>query len=418
MKESKNMDTLFQFIDASEDLAIELERELTSRPAVSPESGGEGELDKCLFLERWLQEHGIENLQRYDAPDPRASGGVRPNLVATIAGSGTGGGRLWIMSHLDVVPPGEASLWDSDPWTLVVKEDASGEKRVIGRGVEDNQQGLVSSVLAALAFVKNNIPPETTIKLLFVADEENGSGFGIDWLLANHSSLFHQDDMVLIPDGGDREGETIQIAEKNLVWLKLRVKGKQAHGSTPDKGINAHLAAADLALHLHYVLGETFAAQDPLFEPPYSTFEPTKKEANVPNVNTIPGEDVFYMDMRILPRYSNAEVSAEINRITHNVETEYGVTIETEYVQKHESKPTPPDSPAVKLLTKTIAEVYGLEARLIGIGGGTVAASLRNVGIDSVVWSRLGDCAHQPNEYTFVKDILGNAKVMAALARQ
>ena len=53
---------LLNWIENSTPLAIELETELTKRPAISPESGGEGELDKCLFLEEWLKQHGITQL--------------------------------------------------------------------------------------------------------------------------------------------------------------------------------------------------------------------------------------------------------------------------------------------------------------------------------------------------------------------
>jgi succinyl-diaminopimelate desuccinylase len=52
----------------------------------------------------------------------------------------------------------------------------------------------------------------------------------------------------------------------------------------------------------------------------------------------------------------------------------------------------------------------------MGFGGGTVAAYLRNIGIDSAVWSRLSDSAHQPDEYALLENILGDAKVMALLA--
>ena len=113
---------IFEWIDNAVGLAIELETELTKRPAVSPDSGGEGELDKCIFLETWLKAQGLTRLERYDAPDSRAKGGIRPNLIATIGGDGEQ--RLWIISHLDVVPPGELSLWNSDPWTVLeVTED-------------------------------------------------------------------------------------------------------------------------------------------------------------------------------------------------------------------------------------------------------------------------------------------------------
>jgi succinyl-diaminopimelate desuccinylase len=404
---------IFKSIEESEALAVELETELTKRPAIAPESGGEGELDKCEFLEAWLKARGITQLERHDAPDKRVKSGTRPNLIATIPGK-SDAKRLWIMSHLDVVPPGEAKLWDSDPWTVVRKDDAPLGKRLIGRGVEDNQQGLVSSVLAALALVKEGVVPAHTVKLLFAADEEVGSACGIIWLMANRD-LFRKDDMVLIPDGGDPKGETIEIAEKNLIWARFVTKGRQSHGSRPDLGANAHLAGADLAVRLHKGLSAKFADRDPLFEPDYSTFQPTKKEANVPNINTIPGEDVFCMDMRILPRYLNTAILAEIDRIKAQIEAEYGVLISYTLPQQAESKPTPADSPLVKLLSKAVREVYNVETRTIGIGGGTVGASLRNVDIPSVVWSRMDDTAHQPNEYVRIANILGDAKVMALL---
>jgi len=409
-------DKLFSWIDNAEPLILELETELTKRAAVSPESGGEGELEKCLFLEGWLKSHGITSLERYDAPDPKAKGGVRPNLIATITGNddGENSGRLWIMSHLDVVPPGEEKLWNSDPWTVLRADDPPGA-RLIGRGVEDNQQGLVSSVLAAMAFTAQGIKPARTIKLLFAADEEVGSLFGIDWLAINHADLFRKNDMVLIPDGGDINGEHIEVAEKNILWIKFTTHGKQAHGSMPELGNNAFIAASDLVLCLHNELSAKFGEHDPLFSPDYSTFQPTKKEANVPNVNTIPGEDVFYVDMRVLPRYSKAQVLAEIDRIIAEVNAKYRVTVEYSICQSTESKPTAAGAPIVKMLEKAIPQVYSVKPYPVGIGGGTMAAYLRNIGIDCAVWTKTQKTLHQPNEYALLANIIGDAKVMALL---
>ncbi|MDR2537444.1 MAG: M20 family metallo-hydrolase [Treponema sp.] len=400
---------LFTYIDNAAALIKELETELTRRPAIAPDSGGEGELDKCAFLADWLTRKGITRLERYDAPDSRAKGGVRPNLLATIAGKDDSK-RVWIMSHLDVVPPGEASLWDSDPWVVIEREG-----KLIGRGVEDNQQGLCSSVVAALALLNEGVTPQYTVKLLFVADEEVGSHYGIRWLLEQHNDLFNKDDMVLVPDGGDAKGETIEIAEKNLLWARFVTKGAQTHGSRPDQGINAFLAGAELAVSLHEELSRAFPDHDPLFEPDYSTFQPTKKEANVPNINTIPGEDVFCMDMRILPRYPLKTVLAEIDRIKARIEAKHGVSIAYTTPQSMESQPTPPDTELVCRLSHAIKAVYGVDTRAIGIGGGTVAAPLRNKGIAAVVWARINESAHQPNEYALISNIMGDAKVMTLL---
>ncbi|MCL2265145.1 MAG: M20 family metallo-hydrolase [Treponema sp.] len=409
-------DKLFSWLDEAGKIIIELETGLTEHPAVSPESGGEGELDKCLFLENWLRSQGITQLERYDAPDERAKGSVRPNLIATIKGEDKNKNTLWILSHIDVVPPGEEKLWDSDPWTLIYKNDEKGS-RIIGRGVEDNQQGLVSSVLAVLAFIKQGFKPARTVKLLFASDEEVGSLYGIEWLVKNHRGLFNKTDMVLVPDGGDPKGEQIEIAEKNIMWMRFVTRGKQTHGSMPDLGANAFLAGSDLSLRLHYELSQKFNERNPMFDPNYSTFQPTKKEANVPNINTIPGEDVFYMDMRVLPQYPPDVILSEVDRIKKETEKKHRVTIEYTLPQLMISKPTDENAPIVKYLSKAAEEVYNVKPRMTGIGGGTMAACLRNIGIDCAVWTKTQETLHQPNEYALLENIIGDAKVMALLMR-
>lgn len=403
----KELDTLSAWIQSQVPAMIELQTRLTSIPALAPESGGEGELAKCEDLTLALREMGFSRFERYDAPDTRVSSGIRPNLVVTIPGKDDSR-TLWFMAHLDVVPPGELAKWDTDPWKVVQKDG-----KLYGRGVEDNQQGLVASVFAALAFLKNGMVPAHTVKLLFVADEEVGSAYGIQYLLKNHS-LFRPDDLIVIPDGGDDKGETIEVAEKNLLWLRFSTKGKQTHGSRPDQGANAHLAACDLALRLN-ALEQHFDRRDPLFEPDRSTFQPTKKEANVPNINTIPGDDVFCMDCRILPCYSLDSVRAEVARIAREVEQKHGVAVSWTEEQAVESRATPVDAPVVKALSQAVKTVYGVTARPIGIGGGTVGAYLRNAGFDAVVWSRMDETAHQPNEYCTLENLTGDAHVMAAL---
>ena len=387
---------------------IELEKLLTSIPAIAPEGGGDGEALKCGALEKWLKENGFENVQRFEAPDSRVSAGVRPSLVVTISGSipeEQDNGRVWVMAHLDVVPTGDITLWKTNPFECVEKDGV-----LYGRGVEDNQQGLVSSVFAALYLLKNGIKPAHTVKLLFAADEENGSNYGIIWLI-NNTKLFRKSDLVLIPDGGDPQGSTIEIAEKNLLWLQVHVMGKQTHGSRPDSGANACLAAADLTLRLHN-LEKIFNKKDSLFEPDYSTFQPTKRTKNVDSINIIPGEDTFCMDCRILPCYKLSDVIEKVDEQCREVEKIHGVKIEYTCPQKSESPATSKDAPVAKKLADAIKAVHGINPRFIGIGGGTVGAELRREGIDAVVWSTLDDQAHQPNEYCKVENIIKDAMTL------
>lgn len=398
-------ETIQKYIRSRERDMVQLEKLLTENPALAPENGGQGELNKALALTEWLTENGFSDIQRFDAPDSRVESGVRPSLVVTVPGE-SDDFSIWSMAHLDVVPVGELKLWESDPWTLLEKDG-----KLFGRGVEDNQQGLVSSAFAALALLKNGVKPKHTVKLLFMADEEVGSKYGIIWLLKN-TSLFRKDDIILIPDGGDSKGETIEVAEKNILWLKVHVKGMQTHGSRPDQGNNACIAANDLSMRL-FGLQKVFSKRNPLFEPNYSTFQPTMRYSNVAGINIIPGEETFCMDCRILPCYSLDQVLSRVEREISAVEKKYGVEIFYEVAQSSESPATPVDSPVVKKLSEALLQVRGIKARTIGIGGGTVGAELRREGYDCAVWSTLDECAHMPNEYCVISNMVKDAETMA-----
>ena len=399
-------DQLKKYIYSNTKMVVELEKLLCAIPALAPENKGDGEWEKCEALEKFLISKGIKNIQHYDAPDTRVSRGSRPNVVATISGN-KDDYAIWVMAHLDIVPAGELSLWNSSPFEAIVKEG-----KIFGRGVEDNQQGLCSGVLAAMSFAGQHILPEHTIKLLFMADEEVGAKYGMGYLVENHLDIFGKDDLILIPDGGDPLGQTIEVAEKNIMWLKFHTEGKQTHGSRPDEGINAHLASCELSLMIHN-LGKKFNRKDKLFEPPVSTFEPTMKLTNVEGVNIIPGDDVIYFDCRILPCYKIDQVMVEVKKCMAKIQKKYGVKISVEFVQREESPATPVNAPVVLKLKEAIKNVHGIEGKTIGIGGGTVAAALRNKGINAAVWSTMDETAHQPNEYCIIENILKDASTIA-----
>ncbi|HNV69361.1 MAG TPA: M20 family metallo-hydrolase, partial [Candidatus Ozemobacteraceae bacterium] len=340
-------------------------------------------------------------------PHEQAKGGVRPNLIARYRGKSQKK-TIWIMSHLDIVPPGDLSKWDSDPYKLRIDGD-----RLYGRGTEDNHQGLVASLLCVKAMMDCGHRPAYDIGLLFAADEETGSAYGAGYLVEKHPTLFGKDDMFIVPDGGYPDASLVEVAEKSIWWLKIRATGKQCHASMPHQGKNAFRAASALVVKLNS-LYQTFARENPLFDPPISTFEPTKKEANVPNINTIPGDDVFYLDSRVLPEYPLSEVDKEIRRLAAEVEKEYGVSFAFETIQQgNAAPPTSPDAEIVTGIIGGIKKVWGITPSPKGIGGGTVAAFFRTLQLPAVVYSKQDEVAHQPNEYCILSNLIGDAQVFA-----
>ena len=406
-----SFDKVSQRIESYRNEMIDLQVKLAAIPAIAPASGGEGEAKKAEFLVKFLEANGLQDIEVIKAPDHDTPAGYRPNILAYYRGRSSAR-TIWIMSHTDVVPPGELSLWSGDPFKPWVEAG-----KIYGRGVEDNQQDMVASIFAVKAFRDLGLKPTFDVGLALVADEETGSGKGIDYVL-KHSKAFRKNDLILVPDAGNEDGTMIEIAEKSILWLKFKTLGKQTHGSMPERGINAFKAASFLAVELNK-LYEIFPLNDPVFDPPISTFEPTKKDGNVPNINTIPGEDVFYMDCRILPQYKVEDVQARIRYAAASIEAKFKVKIAIEEQQNAPAAPpTSPKAAVVAALEKAIKAVYGKDGKPMGIGGGTVAAIFRREGFEAACWSRLDETAHQPNEYSIIDNMVGDAKVFAHIFLQ
>lgn len=403
------LQNVFERIVGYRDEVIRIQAELTSRVALGPENGGTGEHDKAGYIKSLLERMNPELLEEIKAPDKRAQDGYRPNLIARW-GNSQKEATVWVLSHADIVPPGDLSLWKSDPYKIELEGD-----RIIGRGVEDNQHGFVSSYLALKGVLESEQRLKRPVGLVVVADEETGSKYGLSYLIKEQKGIFGKQDLIVVPDGGNEEGTMIEVSEKSMLWVKFTVTGKQCHASTPDKGKNSLFGAARLIVALAE-LKEQFNFLDELFKPSLSTFEPTKMEANVPNVNTIPGRDVFYMDCRILPQYTVDEIIAACKEISARISSELGLQIQVESVYREDAKePTSPDAPVVKSLARAIKRVTGKDAKPMGIGGGTVAAFFRQAGLPAAVWSTISDTAHQPNEYCLISNILTDAKIFACL---
>ena len=375
--------------------------------AVNPRMGGQGEVERAQFLESFLRESGFE-VTRVDVKDDGAPGGVRPNLSVKLEGKNRGR-SLWLLSHMDTVPEGSRDLWDSDPFEPRLKDG-----KIIARGAEDNGQSLVSSLFALMALKKSGAPLPFNVGAWLVSDEEFGSNYGIKKLIERR--LFKKDDLIVVPDSGTPGGADIEIAEKGLLWMKVTTTGKQVHASVPKKGLNAHRVGMRLATEIDVQLNGKYRKRNSLFEYPVSSFEPTKKDKNVDNVNTIPGVDVFYFDCRVLPVYSLDHVERDVRATIRRFEKKYHATISFEEVQKEPAGPaTPEDSEVARLLGMAVSKVIGKKPKFVGIGGQTVGNLFRREGIPTGVWSTIDEVAHEPNEYCRVKNLVNDAKVFAAL---
>jgi succinyl-diaminopimelate desuccinylase len=394
-------------VDLDKPRIVDFFKQMLRINSVNPRMGGPGETERARFISSFLESEGFE-VGSVDVPDSGYKDRVRPNIYAKLDGADKSK-TLWYLSHMDTVPEGSRELWNSDPFAPLEKDG-----KIFARGAEDNGQSLVASLYALRELKKLGEKLPFNVGIWGVADEEFGSAYGVKYLL-DHDQ-FRANDLIVVPDAGTPDGLVIEIAEKNLLWLKITTKGKQVHASLPSKGKNAHRIGMELALKLDRIFHEKYPRSDDMYDDPRSTFEPTKVDPNVPNINTIPGIDVFYFDCRVLPEYSLDSVLSDLRGAIDETKAKNRTEIDFEIINREDAGPaTSSSSEVAKLTQKAIREVTKKEPVFAGIGGQTVGNLFRKKGLATAVWSTVDDLPHEPNEYSRISNLINDTKVFAAM---
>jgi acetylornithine deacetylase/succinyl-diaminopimelate desuccinylase-like protein len=186
-----------------------------------------GNEEACVaHIEHLLREHGIES-QRYE----RTPG--RPNLVAEHAGTKSGP-PLLIYGHVDVVTTAHQQ-WTHPPFA---GELADGF--VWGRGALDMKGGVAMGVAAFVAAHERG--SATPLRLLILSDEEDGGDDGAKFIAEERPDALGGARHALGEFGGVTQwlgGQRfypIQVAEKQICWLRATIRGTGGHGALGVKG--------------------------------------------------------------------------------------------------------------------------------------------------------------------------------------
>lgn len=377
--------TIGNWVDAHRDEMVDLLSQLVAARTENPPGN---EAAAAAVLESFFDEHDIPS-------ETHEAEAGRTNLIGRV---GSEGKRLLVAGHLDVVPAG-------DGWTVPPFEATFRDGRVYGRGVVDNK-GPMAAVALAGACLKACFRLRGTLLLAGVADEERGSALGLEYLLAEGKL---KADYAIIPDIGGRM-EKIDVAEKGLVFAEITSHGRQAHGSTPDKGVNAiwNLMAALERLRREGVPG----ARHALLSPPTINLGQIQG-GSAPNI--VPGKASAILDIRFLPGRSAEDILGRLESLLRETEAELkDARFEVKLVSSLPPTEVPADNPLVKVLQESAADMAGRSAVPVGVGGATVTKQLITRGIPAVGFG-VGESgfAHMSDEWIEVAELVTFAKVMA-----
>lgn len=284
-----------------------------------------GDVTKAAdFLIDILEREGVP-VKRYESAPGRSI------FVARLKGRGPAKPIL-LLHHMDVVPTDPAQ-WQHDPFAADIADG-----NIWGRGAMDMKGFGVVQLMAFLSLKRQNVPLDRDVLFMAVPDEEVGGALGAEWMLKNHFADI--DPEYILDEGGLGSRDLfatgklvfgISVAEKKLIWLKVRAKGVAGHGSQPnDQNPNdrltralARLLSEPLPTSPFSVLETMKSRIGPLAPSKFtnaiqhSTIAITTLRSGVgdpPKVNVIPSVAEATLDCRVLPGTTKDQWMAEIRR--------------------------------------------------------------------------------------------------------
>src|SRR5688572_9004570 len=169
---------LLASVDAARDEIVRLHQDLVRIPTVNygsrPDTGNE--TPACELIRDKLKADGI-------GADIYESAPTRGNLIARLPGP-EGGKRLLLMSHADVVPVEDESLWEHPPFSGTLDQG-----RVYGRGADDDKADVAAYCMALVLLQRAGVQLDGELVYLAAADEESGGRWGAGWVAQHHPDL-------------------------------------------------------------------------------------------------------------------------------------------------------------------------------------------------------------------------------------
>ncbi|MEE9283250.1 MAG: M20 family metallopeptidase [Nitrososphaerales archaeon] len=374
----------------SEDI-VRLTQELVRIPSPNP-PGLEAEVSD--FLASKMKAIGFKVQSHEVSPG-------RPNVVGHMT-FGSGGKGLMFNGHLDVVPPGDRSLWDDDPYSGILKEG-----RVYGRGTSDMKGGIASIMVAAKALADSSSDLQGDLIFSGVVDEES-SGSGSKRIVEDG----YKADMVVIGEPTDRK---ICIAHKGNMWLEITTQGIAEHSSQVrvGKSANAVYRMTKIVSLIEEMLPDLQEIQDDLVGNPTITVG-LIEGGTKPNI--VPDACRIVVDRRLLPAEDPKRVLEDLKaRILASIMPEFDAAFKI--LIAREGAQISIDEEIVKIASKSIKEALKISPEIGGLGATTDMSFFVRAGIPTIIYGP-GSIkqAHVANEFIDVHELTSAAKVYATIA--
>jgi succinyl-diaminopimelate desuccinylase len=338
-----------------------------------------GELAAARIIAQYLSPAGIDcDIDCWDEN--------RANLIAWVKSSNPDKAVLFAC-HLDVVPADQDS-WEHPPFSGLEKDG-----RVYGRGSTDMKGGIAAITTAIRQVVESGHKLNADIILICAAGEETDS-CGAKRFFQKYQGKLPEPTGIIIPEPTDFD---VVTSHRGMLWLKIITKGKAAHSSTPQLGINAISSMKDLLTALgNYKIN----AQ------PSELLGECSMSVNTINggktINVVPDKCEIGVDIRTLPGQEKEKIISELQDLCSKLKAE-NTDFEAEVIFDREVGALLTDSNCE--FVKEFCSVVDAD-KTKAVGFTTDGPHFNKLNVPVVIFGPgKPDICHKPNEYIEVNDL-------------
>ena len=284
--------------------------------------------------------------------------------------------KLLLNGHIDVVPA------DEEQYSPYIRNN-----NIYGRGAVDMKAGVASYLLLFKELATEDIKPD--MALMIVSDEETGGSDGTRYLIEDkgYSADFA---MASEPGHGSIDTLTITIAEKGVLWLKIKTKGISCHGSRPWLGENAIDKLIDKVNEIKSFFPET--TKDNRWKTTINIG--TIKGGDIPN--KVAGSAELTLDIRYTEETSIPEILKKIKTISE---------IEVEVLMQASMMINGDDVDFINELKNIAQQLSGKQVGLFKEHGASDLRFTSAKNIPSIVFGPCGNNHHGKEEYVSIQNL-------------
>ena len=356
--------------------------------------GAPGETAIAAVTARHMREAGL-SVTRYEPEEGR------PSVIGRLAGTG-GGPSLMLNAHYDTV--GVEGM--EAPFSPRIRNG-----RLYGRGAYDMKGALAACIEATRLLGASRIRLAGDVLVAAVADEEYAS-LGTADLIERRARGELAFDAAIVTEPTSLD---LCVAHRGFTWIEITTRGRAAHGSRYQEGVDANLRMGRVLHRLEALIEELQSRPGhPLLGPP--SMHAALLEGGS-GISTYSPRCTLQLERRTVPPETRESVEGEISAVLEDLRAE-DPALEVAWSTFFHREPfeTTPGAPIAACVSRAVRTVLGRAPEVIGDSPWMDSALTQAAGVDSIVIGPHGAGAHADVEWVDLESCARLAEILAEAA--